>query len=74
MKIAVLFPGQGSQYLGMGQEFVTSSASSAALLGMAEACCELPLGELCNSGPMEELTKAGHLQPALTAVNLICWQ
>jgi [acyl-carrier-protein] S-malonyltransferase len=74
MKIAVLFPGQGSQYLGMGQEFVTSSASCAALLGMAEACCELPLGELCRSGPMEELTKAGHLQPALTAVNLICWQ
>jgi [acyl-carrier-protein] S-malonyltransferase len=74
MKIAVLFPGQGSQYLGMGQEFTTTDPECAALLAMAEATCELPLGSLCESGPMEELTRATNLQPAITITNLICWQ
>ncbi len=74
MKIAVLFPGQGSQYLTMGQEFVNSNAECAALLAMAEATCQLNLGALCADGPMEELTRATNLQPAITITNLICWQ
>ena len=41
MKIAVLFPGQGSQYLGMGQEFIKTNTECAALLAKAEATCEL---------------------------------
>jgi [acyl-carrier-protein] S-malonyltransferase len=74
MKIAVLFPGQGSQYLGMGQEFVNADPESASLLAMAEAACELNLGALSADGPMEELTRATNLQPAITITNLICWQ
>lgn len=74
MKIAILFPGQGSQYLGMGQEFVNTDTQCADLLKMAEAACELPLGKLCVDGPMEELTRAANLQPAITISNLICWQ
>ncbi len=58
MKIAILFPGQGSQYLGMGQEFTTTDPECAALLAMAEATCELPLGTLCVCVLMERLTRA----------------
>ncbi len=74
MKIAVLFPGQGSQYLGMGQEFIKTDTECASLLAMAEATCELNLGSLCADGPIEELTRSTNLQPAITITNLICWQ
>ncbi len=73
MKIAVLFPGQGAQYLGMGKAFVDSDKECAALMDMAETTCDLNLRKLCSDGPMEELTRATNLQPALAVVNLICW-
>jgi [acyl-carrier-protein] S-malonyltransferase len=74
MKIAVLFPGQGSQYIGMGQGFITSDSECAAILEKAESVCDFPLGKICQEGPMEELTRAVHLQPAITVTNLVCWQ
>ncbi len=74
MKIAVLFPGQGSQYLGMGREFIEADPACAAIMEQAEAVCDFPLRQLCVEGPMEELTRAIHLQPAITVTNLICWQ
>lgn len=74
MKIAVIFPGQGSQYLGMGQEFVNSIDECASIMKMAEQACGIELGHLCNEGPMEELTRATNLQPAITAANLMSWQ
>ncbi|BHH82986.1 ACP S-malonyltransferase [Desulforhopalus sp. 52FAK] len=74
MKIAVLFPGQGSQYIGMAQEFVQTQKECAGLMEMAESTCDLNLQELCGAGPMEELTRGTNLQPAITIANLICWQ
>ncbi|ADH85874.1 ACP S-malonyltransferase [Desulfurivibrio alkaliphilus] len=73
-KTAVMFPGQGSQYIGMGREFLDRDPEAAALLARAEEISGLPLKRLCLEGPEEELTRTLHLQPALTAVNLICWQ
>lgn len=74
MKVAVLFPGQGSQYIGMAKEFVEQNSECAALLGLAEALCDLPLRTLCFDGPIEELTRSVNVQPAITVTNMICWQ
>ncbi len=73
-KIAILFPGQGSQYLGMGQAFIESDPDAAALMQKAEDISGFPIQRLCTQGPLEDLTRVLHLQPALTVVNLIVWQ
>jgi [acyl-carrier-protein] S-malonyltransferase len=72
--IAVLFPGQGSQFIGMGKEFLESDHEAESIMNMLDSISSAPLRKLCLEGPMEDLTKAVYLQPALTAINLICWQ
>lgn len=72
-RVAVMFPGQGSQFIGMGSGFFENDPESSAMMDMAEAVSGFPIRKLCAEGPLEELTRAVHLQPALTAVNLICW-
>jgi len=74
MKIAVMFPGQGSQYLGMGMAFAQEDAACAALLRQAEEISGQPLARLITDGPLEKLTENAVLQPAVTATNLICWE
>jgi [acyl-carrier-protein] S-malonyltransferase len=72
-KIAVLFPGQGSQYVGMGKEFVQQRPAAGDLFSRAEQTSGLPLKRYCLEGPMSELTRTLHLQPAVTAVNMMVW-
>ena len=74
MKIAILFPGQGSQFLGMGKEFVATDGDCAAIMQNAAAVCDFPIKQIIEEGPMEELTRAVHLQPSITVTNLICYQ
>jgi len=74
MKIAVLFPGQGSQYIGMGRDFVETNSRCAAIMEQAESVCDFPIRTLSFEGPLEQLTRAAVLQPAITVTNLLCFQ
>ena len=71
-KTAFLFPGQGSQSVGMGEEFYREYDIVREIFDMAEEICRIHLSKLCFKGPMEDLTMTVNLQPAVTAVNLAC--
>jgi [acyl-carrier-protein] S-malonyltransferase len=58
----------------MGKAFCDSSAQARDLFAQAEAVSGLPLGKLCFEGPLDELTRTVNLQPAVVAVDLVCWQ
>ncbi len=60
--------------MGMGQAFAEAHSEARALLDLAESISSFPIRRLCAEGPIDELTRVLYLQPALTAVNLICWQ
>ena len=71
--IAVVFPGQGSQYVGMGKGFRQATDQARQVFEMAEAVSGLPIQRLCFEGPLDELTQTVNLQPAVVAVDLACW-
>ncbi len=72
-KTAVIFPGQGSQFVGMGQGFLETDAKARKLMALAEDISGMPLAKLCLEGPMEDLTRTVHLQPAMTVLNMMTW-
>ncbi len=67
-KVAFMFPGQGSQYVGMGKELYENIEAARRLMDKAEELTGYPLKELCFEGPMEKLTDTRYTQPALYVV------
>ncbi|MBX9602429.1 MAG: ACP S-malonyltransferase [Bryobacteraceae bacterium] len=73
-KLAFLFPGQGSQYAGMGKSLAEAYPEAAAAFAEAEAALDFPLSRLCFEGPEEELKKTENTQPALLAVSIAAFR
>jgi [acyl-carrier-protein] S-malonyltransferase len=69
-KIAFLFPGQGSQAVGMGLDLYEEYDFVREIFDMVDEITKSHISKLCFKGPMEDLTLTVNLQPAVTAVNL----
>lgn len=65
-----LFPGQGSQEIGMGRALLDKHAPAREVLALAEVISGHPLVELMQRGPESRLTQTDVLQPALVAVSI----
>lgn len=72
--LAFLFPGQGSQYVGMGKAFHDSYDSVKRLFEEASDVTGKDLRRLCFDGPDTTLVQTDNVQPAITLVNLACLQ
>jgi [acyl-carrier-protein] S-malonyltransferase len=73
MATAYLFPGQGSQYVGMGQAAYESNLAARELFEEADDLLGFHLTELMFSGPEERLTDTINQQPALFVTSLANW-
>ncbi len=63
--IALIFPGQGAQAVGMGKELASNFSVAAEIFHQADEILGWPLSKICWEGPEEELTKTSVCQPAL---------
>jgi [acyl-carrier-protein] S-malonyltransferase len=69
-KIAFLFPGQGSQTVGMGRELAEKFPVAAQTFAEADASLGFPLSKLCFEGPDEDLRLTENTQPAIMTVSV----
>jgi [acyl-carrier-protein] S-malonyltransferase len=69
-KIAFLFPGQGSQAVGMGRELAERFPIAAQTFAEADAALGFPLSRLCFEGPDEDLRLTENTQPAIMTVSV----
>ena len=64
-RVAFLFPGQGSQFVGMGKEWFEGSALAREIFQKADAMVGRPLSKTCFEGPEEDLKRTENTQPGL---------
>jgi len=71
-KVAFVFPGQGSQNVGMGRDLYGSYSAAKEVFNQADAALGFPISRLCFEGPEEELIKTNNVQPAVLVTSLAC--
>jgi [acyl-carrier-protein] S-malonyltransferase len=70
MTVAFLFPGQGSQKVGMGRDLAGAFPQSRAVFDEADAALGFPLSAICFEGPEEDLRLTTNTQPAILATSV----
>lgn len=71
-RIAFVFPGQGSQYVGMGKQLYDTSTAARRIFDQADAILGFSLSTLCFEGPQEELDDTINAQPAILTFCVAC--
>lgn len=67
---AFVFPGQGSQSVGMGRDLAASSPAAAAIFATADEALGEPISNLAFEGPEDRLNRTENAQPALLATSI----
>lgn len=69
-----LFPGQGSQYVGMGKDFYENYPAVREIFEQASDLLGIDFKQLCFSGPESNLIQTENVQPSVTLINAACFK
>jgi len=70
VKVAFLFPGQGAQYVGMGQDIYHNYKTARRIFEEAQASLDFDLIKVCFKGPLEKLSRTDISQPAILTTSI----